>query len=76
VSVYHPEAIFKFKVYLGITFLRSPCIAPSVCVLGVSSLSFQIPKTIGNKKITKVIRTFTMKDGTTEVMEEIDEEYV
>ena len=33
-------------------------------------------KTVGNKKTTKIIRTFTMADGSTEVLEEIDEEYL
>lgn len=33
-------------------------------------------KTVGNKKTTKIIRTFTMNDGSTEVIEEVDEEYV
>lgn len=33
-------------------------------------------KTVGNVKTTKIIRTFTMADGSTEVIEEVDEEYV
>jgi len=33
-------------------------------------------KTVGNKRTTKVIRTYIMADGSTEVLEEIDEEYI
>ncbi len=32
--------------------------------------------TIGNKKITRVIKTFTMKDGSVQTQEEVDEEYI
>ena len=33
-------------------------------------------KTIGNKRITREIKIYTLKDGTVETHEEIDEEYV
>lgn len=33
-------------------------------------------KTVGNKRTTKIIRTFTMNDGSIEVIEEVDVEYV
>lgn len=33
-------------------------------------------KTVGNKRTTKVTRTYTMKDGSIEIVEEIDEEYI
>lgn len=36
----------------------------------------RIIKRVGNKKITKTIRTYTMENGEKEVEEEIDEEFV
>lgn len=33
-------------------------------------------KTVGNKRTIKVVRTFKMQDGSTQVFEEIDEEYL
>lgn len=33
-------------------------------------------KTVGKVKTTKIIKTFIMEDGTTQTLEEIDEEFV
>ena len=33
-------------------------------------------KTVGKVRTTKVVKTFFMADGTTQTLEEIDEEYI